>query len=73
MMMYVPTEPVVSTTAGDTSKKKLEHAVYGYIRAIRALDIKTVGVSQIAKALNLTTEQVLGTLEALKAKGVRGI
>jgi len=53
--------------------KKLEGAVYNYIRAIRALGRTQVTVSEIANALGISDEQVGSTLSALESKGIRGV
>jgi predicted Rossmann fold nucleotide-binding protein DprA/Smf involved in DNA uptake len=59
--------------SAEMNLKQLESAVYSYIRALRALGNTTIGVDQIAKALNLSIPQVNSTLAALKSKGVKGV
>ena len=52
-------------------REQLENAVYGYMRAIRALGRTTVDVAEVSRALNITIPQVQSTLPALLTKGVR--
>jgi hypothetical protein len=53
--------------------KKLESAVYAHIQAVRALGRTQIEPQEIARALGLTVAQVQGTIQALKAKGVKTV
>jgi len=51
--------------------KAIENAVYGHIRAIRALGRMQVTVSEIAAALSIPQAAVIQALGALRDKGVK--
>ena len=53
------------------SSKDVEAAVYGHIRAMRALGRTKLNTDEIAAALGLSVNQVNQTLGALKKKGVK--
>lgn len=53
--------------------KKIEDAVYQYIRAVRILGVDKVNTSAIAEALNLSHASVTRAVKGLSAKGVRPI
>jgi hypothetical protein len=52
-------------TAGNLSNKNIANAVYGHIRAVRALGKTTVDSHEIARALNLSPAQVAQALTQL--------
>jgi hypothetical protein len=54
-----------------TVSKALENAVYGHIRAVRALGRKQISASEIASALSLPVTDVVKALVALRSKGVK--
>lgn len=58
-------------TAGNLSNKDIANAVYGHIRAVRALGKTTVDSHEIARALNLSPAQVAQALKELADKGVK--
>ena len=60
----------VAPSSGADSKA-IENAVYGHIRAIRALGRTQVTVSEIAAALSIPQTAVVQALGALRAKGVK--
>jgi hypothetical protein len=60
-----PTPPAETETTRD-----VEGAVFGYIRAIRALGRMHVSTDEIARALGLSLAEVQGTLAALRSRGV---
>jgi hypothetical protein len=51
--------------------KDVETAVYGYVRAVRALGRTEVVVSDISKALDIPEPVVIQALTALRSKGVK--
>jgi hypothetical protein len=51
--------------------KDVEKAVYGYLRAIRALGRTDLNVSDVAAALNIAVPLVIAALGALRSKGVK--
>jgi hypothetical protein len=53
------------------SLKELENAVYGYIRALRALGRTEVTSTEIAQALGISTTAVQQVLSSLQKKGVK--
>jgi hypothetical protein len=53
------------------STRALENAVYGHIRAIRALGRTKISASEIATALSLPIRDVIKALNALRSKGVK--
>lgn len=55
----------------EPSTSKIERAVIGYIRAIRALGRTEVNTAEIAEALNLRVDEVNSVLNELKKRGVR--
>jgi hypothetical protein len=55
------------------ANKRVENAVYAYIRAIRALGRTNVATSEVADALSLPVAQVNLAISALKKKGVRAL
>ena len=58
-------------TLNALTRKKVQNAVYGYIRAVRALGKTEINTVQIAKALSLSPEDVKRAVTTLKKKGVR--
>jgi hypothetical protein len=68
---------IVGSTAGVVASKTgpstraMENAVYGHIRAIRALGRTQVSASEIAAALFLPVGDVITALNALRSKGVK--
>jgi hypothetical protein len=54
----------------DLRQKALTEAVFGYIQAIRALGKTSVTASEIAKALELQSKDVLRALTDLRSRGV---
>jgi len=67
--VQVPAEPSLATA--QIADDNIENAVYGHIRAIRALGRTRIDTSEIANALGISISQVHKTLESLKKKGVR--
>jgi hypothetical protein len=55
------------------SSKNIEGAIFGYIRAIRALGHKEVNTIEIAQALSLPVSEVNRAILSLKKKGVRAM
>jgi Winged helix-turn-helix DNA-binding len=51
--------------------KRLENAIYAYIRAIRALGRDTINTIEIAEALSLTVPEVNRAISALEKRGVK--
>ena len=51
--------------------KKVENAVYGYIRAVRALGHTYVNSLEVARALSLPVTDVEAAMQNLSDKGVR--
>ena len=51
--------------------KRVENAVYAYIRAVRALGRTKLITAEIADALSLSTVEVNEAISSLKEKGVR--
>jgi hypothetical protein len=51
--------------------KEIERAVYGYVRAVRALGRTELVVSDISRALNIAEPAVVQALTALRSKGVK--
>jgi hypothetical protein len=51
--------------------KALENAVYGHIRAVRALGRTQISASEIAAALGLSVSAVMKALAGLRKKGVK--
>lgn len=62
-----------SSAASRSANKKIENAVYAYIRAVRALGRTSIGASEIADALSLSVNEVKAALDALTDKGVKVI
>jgi hypothetical protein len=66
---------IVGATAGVVASKTgpsaraIENAVYGHIRAIRALGRTQVSASEIAAALSIPVGDVITALNALRSKG----
>lgn len=54
-----------------SNRKPLEDAVYGYIRAVRALGRTSVNTTEIASALGLPLGAVESALSALRDRGVK--
>jgi DNA-binding MarR family transcriptional regulator len=65
--------PSVSVTKPQSqrSDKKIETAVYTYIRALRSLGKTQVNTAEIAKALGLPISTVDSVLPKLSEKGIR--
>jgi hypothetical protein len=53
------------------SQRNVENAVYGYIRAVRALGRTKISTAEVARALALSVSEVNSVLASLKGKGVR--
>ena len=53
------------------SKRKIEAAVWAYIRAIRALGHRRVNTVEIANALSVSVDEVNRAIGSLRRKGVR--
>jgi winged helix-turn-helix DNA-binding protein len=53
------------------ASRRVENAVYAYIRAIRALGRDTINTIEIAEALSLTVPEVNRAISALEKKGVK--
>lgn len=51
--------------------KSVENAVYGHIRAVRALGRTTVDTGQIARALGIPIHEVDRVIVKLNSRGVR--
>src|ERR1700757_2649052 len=70
-----PTGPAsVSVTKPQSQRspnKKIETAVYTYIRALRSLGKTQVNTAEIAKALGLPVSIVASVLPKLSEKGIR--
>lgn len=58
-------------SGGALSNKDIENAVYGHIRAIRALKRTTVDSHEIARALGLPPAAVAQAMQSLANKGVK--
>ena len=52
-------------------KRKIEAAVFSYIRAVRTLGRTKTNTAEIAEALSLTPSEVRNATAALKSKGVK--
>lgn len=52
-------------------KAAIEKAVYGHIRALRALGRDTVNTVEIAQALGISVKEVDASIANLRAKGVK--
>jgi hypothetical protein len=61
----------VNPHGGTKRAKAIEAAVYGHIRAVRALGRNEITTVEIANALNLSESAVLDALAALESKGVK--
>jgi hypothetical protein len=61
--------PTPAAAAGPS--KDVEKAVYGYVRAVRALGRTEINVSDISRALNLSESAVVQALGALRSKGIK--
>lgn len=61
----------VAPVTPDKNAENVQNAVYGHIRAVRALGRTEILPSEIATALGLTTVQVMEALTALQGKGVK--
>lgn len=59
------------SAAHDKSGSTVEKAVYGYLKAVRALGRTGVNTIEIANALALDLAAVERSIEALKKKGVK--
>jgi hypothetical protein len=53
--------------------KAIQNAVYGYIRAVRALGRKQLNTTEIADALSIPVNDVNHAVSALKKKGVKAL
>lgn len=53
------------------SNKNIENAVYGHLRAVRALGRTEILPSEIAAALSIPTSAVIEALTNLQSKGVK--
>lgn len=53
------------------TSKGVVNAVYGYIRAIRALGRTEINTSEIAEALSLSVSDVNRAISSLKRRGVK--
>ena len=65
---------VAPSSAGASAQKlidDIERAVYGHIRALRALGRTTVNTVEVARSLGITASDVEAALIALKSKGVK--
>jgi hypothetical protein len=67
------TTTIVNSGARSTplSQKEIQNAVYGHLRAIRALGRTEVLPSEIAAALAISPSLVLEALSSLQNKGVK--
>lgn len=54
-----------------STPKEMEKAVYGFIRAVRALGRTSVASTEISDALNLSARDVEGAMRKLGSQGVR--
>lgn len=52
-------------------QKNVENAVYAHIQAVRSLGRTRINTSDIARALSIPQNAVVGALAALQKKGVR--
>jgi hypothetical protein len=64
--------PAVHRTKGGSSKR-VQNAVYAYIRAIRTLGRTKINTTEVADALSLPVAEVNGALSSLKKRGVRAL
>lgn len=55
------------------ANKSVQNAVYGYIRAVRALGRTKISTAEVADALSLKVPDVNGALSSLKKKGVKAL
>lgn len=55
------------------ASKRVQNAVYAYIRAIRALGRTKINTSEIADSLSISTAEVNRAISALKKNGVRAL
>lgn len=53
------------------ANKAVQNAVYGYIRAVRALGRTKITTAEVSEALSLPIAEVHGALSSLKKRGVR--
>jgi hypothetical protein len=63
----------VSKDKNRLKQRKIEIAVFGYIRAVRTLGRKRTNTAEIADALSLGVREVNLAIHALKTKGVKEI
>jgi hypothetical protein len=69
-----PRKPLRRRTTIDRAMRiRMERAIYSHIRAMRALGRTRIDTREIAKALGLSTVQVVSAIGSLKRKGVRVI
>lgn len=62
---------IANLAARSHSAKKIESAVYGYIRIMQSLGWTRIKTSKIAMALDLPLRSVNSTLASLQKKGVK--
>jgi len=53
------------------TSRRVQSAIYAYIRAIRALGRTKINTSEVADALSLSVAEVNRAISSLKKKGVR--
>lgn len=72
-MKYLATSSTadVITSTPSARPKALENAVYGHIRAVRALGRTQINASEIAAALSVPLSDVITAIAALRNKGVK--
>ena len=55
----------------DTRAARIADAIYGHVRAVRALGRNEISVAEVARALGLAEAEVLRALPFLRTKGVK--
>jgi len=68
---FRPENPIPVVKRPWRDKKATENAIYGYIRAVRALGRTEVNTIEIADALSLSIAAVDQALVSLRKKGVK--
>jgi Replication protein A C terminal len=61
----------ISVRRRGRSSRKVENAVYSYVRALRSLGKKTVNTMEIAESLSLPLSDVHNAVKSLANKGIK--
>jgi hypothetical protein len=65
------TYPIGPKVTTNRATAEIENAVYGHLRALRALGRTKLNVSEVAEALKIPATAVLGAVNALREKGFK--